>query len=549
MSMQPRELVNRFRTLEAERRNLDNRWQVIGHYVVPGRGRFFEKESDYEESINWRRRELFDSTAINACQTLASNIHGNLTTPSARWFTLRFRGSSLNDNHEAMQWLEKCQEMVWYALQESNFNLEVNENYLDLCSYGTAILLHEVDDDGTFKFRAAMAREIYFEEDFSGMPVGIYRMKKYTALQVYEKFEATCPENIKTEALGADTANNPYEVLHVIRLRPENMDADVNQVLAPEARPYEERYVLIRDGHELTLEPSGYYEMPAYVMRWGRAAGSKFGYSPAINVLADILTLNQLVELILKSAEKALDPPTLTQQRGIIGDLDIKPAGVTVVRDINGIKPYISGAQFDVSQLQREHLVRTIRQAFYVDQLELKESPAMTATEVNVRYELMQRLLGPALARLQNDFMDPLIKRSFYSLARLGMLPEMPPQVAELQAELEIEYLGPLARSQKLNDVMAGERLMASLGQIAAVAPEVLDTIDWDKWVRITADRLGVPAELLRTEDAVEEIRAAREQAAQQAQEMAMAESLTKSMKQGAEADKAASQANVVPMP
>jgi len=535
--MSPEEIIARLRTLEAERRNLDHRWEIISHFVMPNRGRFFEKESDYEESINWRHRELYDSTAVVSARLLASSIHSNLTSASGRWFSLRYRDEAMNKDHEARAWLEECERILYYAINESNFNLEIAECYLDLVSYGTAVLLHESDGKGGFIFKATMAREIYFEEGFDGKLIGIYRYKKYTALQLLDKYPDTIPDYIKEQANGATTANVPHEVVHCIRLRMENKDADISGELAPEARPYEERYVLAKDAIELTNEKSGYYEMPAYVMRWGRAAGSKFGDSPAINVLADITTLNQLVELVIKAAEKVIDPPTLTQQRGIIGDLDLQPAGVTVVRDINGIRPYESGARFDVSQLQRENLINTIQDSFYTKHLVLKESPAMTATEVNARYEFMQRVLGPVVGRIKSDGLDPLIKRAFYTLAREGRLPEMPASVIDNFAEMDIEYLGPLARVQKMNDVTSTERLLANLGQIASVAPEVIDTIDWDKLIRMYSERIGVPFEILKTE---EQVRAIREQRAQQQamqQQVEQAQQLAGAMKDGSQAD------------
>jgi hypothetical protein len=535
--MTPEEIVARFRTLEAERRNLDNRWEIISHFVMPNRGRFFEKESDYEESINWRHRELFDSTAVVSARLLASSIHSNLTSASGRWFGLRFRDEELNKSHEAREWLEECERILYYAINESNFNLEIAECYLDIVAYGTAVLLHESDGKGGFIFKATMAREIYFEEGFDGKLTGIYRFKKYTALQLAEKYPDTIPDYIKEQAAGATTANVPHEIIHCIRLRLENKDADISGELAPEARPYEERYIIAKDSHELTDEASGYYEMPAYVMRWGKAAGSKFGDSPAINVLADIVTLNQLVELVLKSAEKVIDPPTLTQQRGIIGDLDLQPAGVTVVRDINGIKPYESGARFDVSQLQRENLINTIQDSFFTKHLMLKDSPAMTATEVNARYEFMQRVLGPVAGRIKADGLDPLIKRGFFTLSREGRLPEMPAIIAENFGEMDIEYMGPLARVQKMNDVQSTERLLANIGQIAAVAPEVIDTVDWDKLIRMYSERIGVPFEILKTEVEVQQIREARAEQQQQQAQMEQAAQLAGAMKDGSQAD------------
>lgn len=537
MTMTPEEIIARFRALESERRNLDNRWEIISHFVMPNKGRFFEKESDYEEAVNWRHRELYDSTAVVSARLLASSIHSNLTSASGRWFNLRFRDEQLNKNHEAKKWLEESERILYYAVNESNFNLDIAECYLDMVAYGTAVLLHESDGKGGFIFKATMAREIYFEENFNGKPIAIYRYKKYTALQIYQRYPKTCPDYIKGQALGASTSTTPHEIVHAIRLRVENEDADVSQDLAPEARPYEERYILSKDAVELTDTPSGYYEMPAYVMRWGRAAGSKFGDSPAINVLADITTLNQMVELILKAAEKVIDPPTLTQQRGIIGDLDLQPAGVTVVRDINGIRPYESGARFDVSELQRENLISTIQDSFFTKHLVLKESPASTATEVNARYEFMQRVLGPVAGRIKADVLDPLIKRGFWILFREGRLPEMPIVVRENFAELDIEYLGPLARVAKMADVNSTERLLANLGQIASVAPEVMDTIDWDKLTRMYAERLGVPITILRSEDEVATIREVRAQQEAQMAQMETASQLASAMKDGSQAD------------
>ena len=149
------------------------------------------------------------------------------------------------------------------------------------------------------------------------------------------------------------------------------------------------------------------------------------GNSPAMIALPDIMTLNQLVELIIRSSEKVVDPATLVTERGLISDLDLTPGGMTVVRDIEGsVKPYESRARFDVSELQREKLKDSVNRAFYVDQLQLKDSPAMTATEVQVRYELMQRLLGPTLGRLMSDFLDPLLSRTFSIMYRNGALPE-----------------------------------------------------------------------------------------------------------------------------
>ena len=136
----------RFDALVSQRKTLDNTFQAIEKYVVPYRGEFFKPEQSMLE-VEWRRRFIYDSTAAVACDTLASKIHTNLTSPSIRWFQLIFRNNKLNDNQQATEWLEAVQEEIWQALLESDFNMEIAETYLDLCSFGTAILFEEEESE------------------------------------------------------------------------------------------------------------------------------------------------------------------------------------------------------------------------------------------------------------------------------------------------------------------------------------------------------------------------------------------------------------------
>ena len=98
------------------------------------------------------------------------------------------------------------------------------------------------------------------------------------------------------------------------------------------------------------------------------------------------------------------------------------PAGITVVRSDGAIKPLQIGSNWQITDMKENQLRQAIRQAYYSDQLQLQEGPQMTATEVQVRYELMQRLLGPTLGRFQSEFLNPLIERTFGIMFRAGAL-------------------------------------------------------------------------------------------------------------------------------
>ena len=96
---------------------------------------------------------------------------------------------------------------------------------------------------------------------------------------------------------------------------------------------------------------------------------------------------------------------------------------------------------------------------------------------------------------------------------------------------IEIEYVSPLAKAQKLTDLQAMLRGFEILLQVSQVAP-VTDYLDGDKMVQYLIETAGLPARVIRGAEEVEELRqqqaeAAQEQQAMQ-QEMVNAETLNK---------------------
>ena len=528
--MNNEQIIKRLEHLTAERKTIDSTWQTIEKYITPYRGQFFEDQTS-EHQQDWRKREIFDSTAVNACQTLSASIHGSITSPAFRWFDLQFRVDQLNQTQEAKEWLDDTADRIYNALQESNFNLEVGECYTDLVSYGTSVVLEEFTGDELtgenieLTFSAVPIKEAYFEEDHKGGIATFYRRLMWTPSQIISKFgEENVPEKIN--ALHAKGSTDRMEVIYCIWKR--KGIEDVDGIVAPEKRPYAYRYILKEGCCELG-EEGGYYEMPAYAPRWRKTSESKWGNSPAMNALNDVLTLNELVELILRSAEKVIDPPWVTTMNNIMSDLDMRPAGLNVVRDPSKLMPLNSAARFDVSQLQKGDLVQAIQKAFYMDQLQLKDSPAMTATETMARMELMQRTLGPTLGRLQSDLLDPLISRTLNILFRSGQLKELPESLQQMGGDIDVSYVGSLSRSQKMDGIANVERYLGLLGGIAQFKPEVLDLFNQDKAARDLGVDLNIPAAYLNSD---EDVQALRQQRAEQQQAQFEAEN----MKMGGEA-------------
>jgi len=533
------EIIRRYDSLNSERSTVKDLWSLIHRFVLPFRGDFY-RDLDNEAELEWRIREIYDSTAVFACQALAASMQGNLTSPSTLWFSLKFRDDEVNENIPAKEWLEECTKRVFEALQDSNFNIEAAETYLDLVGYGTSILVEEPEDELEWKgvnFSSIPLRECMFEETHRKQVLNLYRNLFWTPLQMIDKWgEDGVPEVIRTRALSSDSANTRMDLIFCVYTRLDKRHADTSKPLAAKERPFGYKYILRETKAEIGDE-GGYYEMPAFVARWRKVAGSRWGHSPAAVAMGDILTLNQLKESVLQAAAKVIDPAILVEESGIFGDLELGRGTLNVVGDIDRIKPFESGSRFDIGAIEVEDLRSMINKAFYQDQLQLKESPAMTATEVNVRYELMQRLLGPTLGRLQNDFLDPLVQRTFNIMFRARALPEIPEGLNISQ--LDIEYTGPLSRAQKSETVQAVERWIANIAGVAEIFPEALDRVNIDAVAKEIALLSGVPSKLINDDNEVKEIRdqrAKQQQAQQQLAATQAAGEAAQSLGQGAQA-------------
>lgn len=520
------EIISRFNDLEQQRKTIDQTWDIIKRFMMPYRGEFFRPQHS-EHEVEWRRnREIYDSTGVMGVQTLASSLHGTVTSAVSTWFGMEWRHHELQADEDAVLWIQRASEVMADALQDSNFGVESAESYIDIVGYGTAFISEEVldEDTGEIQFDAIPVEQSYFEPDANGQPFNFYRKLIWSPIQIWNHFGEDTPDYILKQAKTPGNADTKHEIIFCIytrKVKKDEYDKGIRGYpLVPEERPFGYKYVIRESGDTVGMG-GGYYEMPVFVPRWRKTVGSIWGHSPAMLALPDVLTVNEYVELILKAGTKVVDPATLVTERGLLSDLDLEPAGLTVVRSLDDIGTYESKARFDVSDIQVDKLRSAIRSTFFVDQLELKDSPAMTATEVQVRYELMQRLLGPTMGRLKTDYLDPLLQRTFNICFRANKFDEMPEIVEEAYAagkgDFEVKYIGPLARAQKVDSVRAIQEWSAFMAEMANLNPEILDIMDFDQIAKELAALSNVPQELMRKVAEVKKIRAKREEQ-QQAQ-------------------------------
>jgi hypothetical protein len=224
--------------------------------------------------------------------------------------------------------------------------------------------------------------------------------------------------------------------------------------------------------------------------------------------------LNKMSEITIRSAQKQLDPPLMVPDDGFLLPIRTTPGSLNFYR--SGTRDRMEtlqiGANNSLGLNMEEQRRAAIRQAFYVDQLLLGQGANMTATEVLQRNEEKMRLLGPVLGRLQSELLQPLIDRSFALLLRQGAF-STPPEEMQGQ-DIDIEYVSPLAKAQKMSELQNTLRGVEVMTQLSQIIP-VLEYFDPDKMVSYLIEVMGMPAQVVRSSDEVAMVRRQQQQAAQ----------------------------------
>lgn len=487
-----------------------------------------------------RTLEIYDSTALMANQTLASNMMGGVTNNAIDWHRLQIRDESLQDDQETQMWLSAANDHLLTVYGSSNFYQAMHTFYLNYGAFGTAAIFA---GDGTSAPRGYLPN-VHFTpvphgtyviaEDADGDVDTLIRMIHYTPKQAITLFgEDKVSGKIRELAKNPQMQDSRQAFLHAVYPREEYRDGSMNNLEFPFANCY------IEMDQQHKVHESGFLEFPFAVARWEKFSDSPWGFGPGHMALPDTRTLNRMKELQIQMLALWVQPPLKQVHESVIGAVSLEPLAINVVRDPNDLTPFELSGRPDLVQISQEDLRKSINDIFFVDALQAippPEAGRMTAFEVAQRISQMQRLMGPAFHRLLSELLNPLIDRVFGLEWRKGQIPMPPVQVLEAAmrrgGQIDVEYLGPLARAQKSVDVQSIAQIYGIGAQImeATQNPAVFDVLDSDLAVRKAAEAANVPPEIVRDALAVARIRQARqvaqEQRAQMEQQAAQAQTL-----------------------
>ena len=544
-----KEIIDRYTTSDAKRETYNFRihWQVIAEY-------FMTRKADFVVNFQpgmFLNRDLYDSTGPKCVNIMSGALLGMLWPESEKNFVLEL-ARNIPDTKENRDFINEQSARLLEQMNHPNAGLALalNEYIRDDVTFGTAGIgvFDSPDKHGyecDFLFQPFDTKRTVIEEGPNGFVNRIYYEYEKTVEQIVLEFgEENCSEKIRS-AYGNKNYDLKCILLHVIEPR---YDRDPEGVSVFEL-PVKSIYLELNENN--ILKESGFETMRIFVNRFYKNLRERYGRSPAMDALPDVLELNALREAEIVATEKLLDPPLAILDDGRLGASTIDTsAGAINVFNISG---RLNGNQPPIMQLQTiqdikstkdriEELKQSVADHFMIDHLlDFNNKTEMTLGEVNIREKFRARLLSGLFSRQIVEVFNPLIKCCYNMMLvkdKLGVMPGsakhlnsiltgypeliIPVDIATAMMRGEevytIKYLTPAMRMFQA-ELMGGIlNTWKFMNDVAQTQPEIYDNVDEDISVKLLSQYAGMPQEIIRSAEIILGIRNARAKAQAEAQ-------------------------------
>ena len=451
-------------------------------YAMPNRNPFDDTLTP-GTTLNER---VFDNTLPLALRKFVNRMIKALTPPEINWLKL-VPGRQIPDDQKSAkeQQLQHATETFFFYLRESNFDLVIQEAFMDMAISTGVIQVNEGDEANPIIFSAIPQDQIGFETDPLGNLSGFFRIWKNIPIE-------------QAMHLWDDKLKIPPQVHN--RQQPICLTIKECSYLDFKTKKYC-YYVIEDDCKELMFEDE-MESWPWIGFRWSRHPGEDRGRGPAIDAMPTAATINRAIEDELKSAALKANPPYMAFHDYVINpySFQVEPNTIIPVNPLGTetwpIAPLPGGGDITFGALVVNDLRAQINEIMLTQPLQpLQNEPVRTATEVAITQNELRENAGAAFSRVQRELFDPLVKRVLYILKKRGLID---PIVIDGK-EVSITYHTPLSVSKDANDV----RTFVEYFQIIAglFTPGIaINLVDAPKLPRWIGSKLNTQLDLIKSD-------------------------------------------------
>lgn len=515
-------IVDRVKTLEDGKSLWMDYWQQLGDYFLPYRANFINRLSVGEAfpvSI------ITDSTPTYSLMLLISALYSNLIGTAMRSLTFRHPGRKVGKNAKVREWSYESSQIIKSLLLKSNMTPESIEALTDIALYGTGVLYCEEDAKRVVYFTTIPLRQVCLEQNTRKEVDVVHRKYDLTYAQMMEDFGHQNLSSDVQRQLHSSSGiwDDKATVIHSVfpRTRFSQFKWEHTQL------EWVSLYVENATGH--VLSEKGYHENPYIVSRWSQYGEEVFGRSIAMLALPHTKTLYEMIKTVLEAGNKAVDPPTGLEPGLIQGMLDLSAGAVNKInpnaRPSWGIKRLYDPSGLPFGYQLIENFYVQLGRLFYNDQFQIMPAEGRTATEALLITQANMRLTAPIMSRQDTEMVRPLFDLVFRIALRTGSLPPVP-DILEEQKGLYLDYISPIERAQRLDEVQSITQALELSAKLGQVFPEIWDKWNADRVVDEINDVLGVSPYVLNSDVEKRRLRESRSKQNESAQNAAALQQL-----------------------
>ena len=536
-------IQRRVSSLRTERSSFITHWRDIAQFVSPRRGRF---ETTDRNRGNKPYGAIVNGKATWSLREAAAGLFTGTMSPARPWHWLRPAGDpDLNEFAPVRQWLHDVAMQQREIFRRSNLYSMAHLMLKDLLLFGSGCMAHENDEKSVARFYTEPVGSYMVGQDSHYRVNTVVREKELTVEQIMQRWEGTASIGVKTAYERGDY-DKPFEVIHYVGPNPsyvpDNPMADKKRWLSL----YYEPGNLMSEGF---LSTGGFDVFPFYVPRWEVTGNDTYATDcPGMQALGDVRSLQSQERVKARAVAKMADPPLHGPPSLRNVPVNALPGGTTIydttgsaqgkgLQPVYMVDPKVGELNLDIARTEER-----IDKAFFVELFRAISS--MEGVQPRNQLELTQRnqeallQLGPALQRLHQDFFEHLIDRTFNQQVAANMLPPPPPELEG--QELEVHFVSALAMAQQAVTTGNVERLAGFTSGLAQSGfPDAVDKFDADQAVDLMAELTGAPPEIVRSDDAVADMRKQRQEAQEEERQAMIQAEQAKAMGAQAQATEA----------
>ena len=510
-------------------------WKLIRDYINPYIGFFAEDNPNQGDK---KDQQMLDSAPLMANNTQAAGMQDGITSPLRPWMRLTVANPDVADVQEVKYWCDSVTQILLDIFSRSNFYDSAIEFYKELGAPGTAAMLIEEDAEHGIWCRTFTIGEYAIGTDHRNRVNRFARNIQMTVAEMVSAFGLeNCPVAVQ-QLFKNKNVEKYFKVKHLVIPNPNYM----SDKLVKWVKRYVSLYWCEEGVREDYLDIGGYDSFPFTVCRWSVKGADIYGRGPGWYALSDAQTLQAMEEDILIGVKKSVDPPMIAPVDVLsAGGVNTLPNGVTYYNRSDGPTAIQAAQQVQLAiqeaEAKKQAIADRINKHFFVDlfrMLEGIDQGNITAREIIERVQEKMSQIGPVLQRVQHEFLQPAIDRTFGIALKNNLLP--PPPDAIQGMDIKIEYVSNMAQAQKMQGLTAIDQLAAFVGTAAQLSQgAVLDKVDFDEMLDKYAEMLGTSPSILLSDDQVQKTRQQKAQQQQMMQTVQMAQQAANTAKTAAD--------------